>query len=133
MKNTKKILEKTIGHTSRMIAGSKSGYRKAYPNNVPIFNSNLVAIEDGKPTKVWYGDLDLTIDHAKLLEASKELETVLYVINEMDGRFENEDNPLLDNYIAKYDAAASQNLQVELGDRYSKFYERELNVIKCKN
>jgi len=132
MANTEKILEKTIGYAGRMIAGSKSGYCNAYPTNFPVFNSNLVVIKDGKPTKVWHGDLDLTLDYDKLLKASEKLGTALYVLYEMDGRFENDEKPVMDRYIAKYDASAAQNLQVELGV-YSEYIEIELNVIKCKN
>jgi hypothetical protein len=92
----------------------------------------LVAIKDGSPTKVWHGDLDLTLDYDKLLKASEKLGTALYVLYEMDGRFENDEKPIMDRYIAKYDASAAQNLQVELGI-YSEYIEIELNVIKCKN
>jgi hypothetical protein len=90
-------------------------------------------IKDSKPTKIWWGDLDLTFDHGKLLKASEKLEAALYVLYEMDGRFENNDDPIINRYIAKYDASAAQNLQVEVSDYYSAFYERELNVIKFKN
>lgn len=133
MISTEKILEKTIGYAGRMMAGSKSGYCKAYPKNVPIFNANLIAIKDGKPTKVWWGDLDLTVDHAKLLKASEKLETPLYVLYEMDGRFDNEELPEMHRFIAKYDASAAQNLQVDLSSYSSNYFEVELNVIKCKN
>jgi len=131
MISTEKILEKTIGYAGRMISGSKSGYCKVYPKHVPIFNANLVMLRDANPTVIWWGDLDLTIDHPKLLKASEKLGTPLYVLYEMDGRFENSENPLIDRYVAKYDASAAQNLQVELG-KYTDYFEQELNVIKYK-
>lgn len=132
MENIKKLLEQTIGITNRMITGSKSGYRKAYPKHAAIFNANLVILKDDKPVKVWWGDLDLTLEHPKLLKASEKIGTPLYVLYEMDGRFDNDKIPLIERYIAKYDASAAQNLQVELGT-YSEYFERELNVIKFKN
>lgn len=72
----------------RMISGSKSGYRERYPNNNVVFNANIVAKSRGK---VWYGDLDLTLDTENLTWVAKELGEPLYILREMDARFENED------------------------------------------
>nr|HPI82220.1 hypothetical protein [Candidatus Paceibacterota bacterium] len=41
----------------RMISGSKSGYRDRYPENLVVFNANIVTKKRGK---VWHGDLDVT-------------------------------------------------------------------------
>ncbi len=81
------ILTKYLGRHGRMIAGSKSGYRFAHPNNVVIFNASI-AIEGYN--KIWYGDLDLTIDLNALLECSTEIGKPLYIFYESDLRFENE-------------------------------------------
>ena len=72
----------------RMISGSKSGYMERYPKHEVIFNANIVI---GSRGKVWYGDLDLTLDTEKLQEIACALKETLYVLREMDARFENED------------------------------------------
>ncbi len=71
----------------RMISGSKSGYRKRNPDNTVYFNANIFVLGEGK---IWWGDLDLTIDTPLLEEISGEIGKKLYVLSEMDGRFENE-------------------------------------------
>ena len=75
----------------RMISGSKSGYRERFPNNDAVFNANIVIATRGK---VWYGDLDLTLDEEKLKEIAKTLGEPLYILREMDARFENEDKEI---------------------------------------
>jgi len=75
---------------SRMISGSKSGYRDKYPDHKVVFNANIVTESRGK---VWYGDLDLTLDTPQLMNISRELKEPLYVLYEMDARFENENQP----------------------------------------
>lgn len=75
----------------RMISGSKSGYRQLYPNNDVVFNANIVIATRGK---IWFGDLDLTLDTEKLKEISKALSEPLYILREMDARFDNEDKEI---------------------------------------
>jgi len=74
----------------RMIGGSKSGYRDAHPDNIIVFNANIVIETRGK---VWHGDLDVTLDETKLKEVANALEEDLYILSEYDGRWENEDKP----------------------------------------
>lgn len=76
--------------TGRMIAGSKSTYLACYPNNNVIFNANIIMKSRGK---IWYGDLDLTLDGEVLQKIASELGEPLYILREMDGRFENEEKP----------------------------------------
>ena len=71
----------------RMISGSKSGYQERYPNNKAVFNANIVTETRGK---IWYGDIDLSIDSVELMGIAKELGESLYILREMDARFENE-------------------------------------------
>jgi hypothetical protein len=124
------IIERVLGYSGRMISGSKSGYRKVYPENVPVFNANLVIEDAGKYVKIWHGDVDLTTDAEKLLKASEKTAKKLYVLYEMDARFENESKPAVHRNIASYDASQPQNLQVEIGEQYDTFLIRDLNVIK---
>jgi len=71
----------------RMISGSKSTYRDQYPNNTIAFNGNIVTKKRGK---IWYGDLDVTLDFDNLKSVADELGEDLYILHEMDARFENE-------------------------------------------
>jgi len=71
----------------RLISHSKSAYREAHPDHTVIFNSNVIC---GKHGKVWWGDLDLTLDGAKLSMVAEELSTELLVLRELDARFGNE-------------------------------------------
>ena len=72
---------------ARMIGGSKSIYRKEYPKDLAIFNANVFMKDVGK---VWYGDLNLTEDYVILKSIAESLDTTLYVLWEMDGRFGKE-------------------------------------------
>lgn len=74
-------------HYGRMISFSKSLYSKNHPKNIIYYNANIFTEKYGK---IWYGDLDLTLDIKSLENISKELNEKLYVLREMDGRFENE-------------------------------------------
>ena len=79
----------------RMIGSSKSIYRYDNPDHLVVFNANLCT---GK-NKIWHGDLDLTLDYNKIQKLSNILKTKLYVLYEMDARFENEKKPLLNKAI----------------------------------
>lgn len=81
------ILEKHGFRLARMVGWSKTFYRQEHPNHEVVFNANIFTESSGK---IWYGDLDLTLDEPKLLEAAKEIGESLYILWEMDGRFENE-------------------------------------------
>lgn len=70
----------------RLIASSKSSYRNFYPGHTVYFNANIFTLENGK---VWYGDVDLTIDLESLQKIANQIKKDLYVLTEMDGRFEN--------------------------------------------
>ena len=75
----------------RMISGSKSGYRQKFTENDVVFNANIILENYGK---IWYGDLDLTLDAEKLNKIANELGQTIYVLREMDGRFEHENDPI---------------------------------------
>lgn len=70
----------------RLVGWSKTQYRRENPDNEVYFNANIFN-NDGQ--KVWYGDLDLTVDGYKLQEIADKIGT-LYVLWEHDGRFYNE-------------------------------------------
>ena len=78
-------------YDARMIGGSKSVYRQEYLDDLIVFNANVLMPNYGK---VWYGDLNLTRDYIVLKSIADSLDTTLYVLWEMDGRFGEETKPL---------------------------------------
>lgn len=81
------IFENNKLFLSRLIGLSKSFYVRENPNHKAVFNANIFTLEDGK---IWFGDLDLNNDENKLKNIAKSLNRDLYILREMDGRFENE-------------------------------------------
>jgi len=110
-----------LGHTSRLIAGSKSTYRKTYPKNLVVFNSNVVVEGLGK---VWHGDLDLTRDEALLVRLAELTDREVYVLPEMAGRFENEKNPKLSQTVYKVSRVQMFSWHVYIGEVKCKYYAR---------
>ena len=87
VKETQQHFESHGFNTARMIGGSKSVYKSSKPKDLVIFNANVFMKDIGK---VWYGDLNLTEDYVILKSIADSLDTTLYVLWEMDGRFGKE-------------------------------------------
>ena len=81
------IFERHGLRMGRMVGGSKSGYSSQHEANLVVFNGNVIIEKHGK---IWYGDLDVTIDEEKLQAIANELCRDLYILGEHDARFENE-------------------------------------------
>jgi hypothetical protein len=98
MKNFDEALLSTLGPADRMIAASKSRYATAHPTNVPVFNANVCLSVDGvsRPTKRWFGDLDLTVDEPLLVELARQTGSTVYVLYERDARFATAKAPLVE-------------------------------------
>lgn len=94
----RELVKKHLGWGGAMISASKGDYLNRYPKHIVVFNSNIVT-EDGE--KIWFGDIDITLDEQKLVDLSNELNKSIYVLKEMDGRFENEKTPKLDRFVFK--------------------------------
>jgi len=86
--NINNLLEGNNLRMGRMLSYSKSQYREDNPHSVCYFNANIVTARDGK---IWFGDLDLTKDGPMLKTIAKEVGQTIYILREMDCRFENED------------------------------------------
>ena len=84
-------------HDGRMIGGSKMDYHNEHRDDLIVFNANVLMPGYGK---VWYGDLNLTEDYKTLKKISDSLNTTLYILWEMDGRFGEENKPI-DELIGK--------------------------------
>lgn len=83
------IAKKHLGSLGRMVGGSKSIYRYDNPDNIVVFNANVATKKHGK---IWYGDLDVTLDVKDLQRLSKELGMPVFIFHESQGRFGNENN-----------------------------------------
>jgi len=84
------LLHKKLGVCGNLLSGSKSTYRRYYQDDKIEFNSNLLCMEYDK---VWYGDINITKSGDLLKEIASESGITLYVLSEMDARFENEGKP----------------------------------------
>ena len=114
----KETASKILGMNGRMISGSKSGYCNRYPKNIAVFNANVCTKNEGK---IWFGDIDLTLSREELSELSRSLETDVYVLYEMDARFENEASPKLENALVVF----SQDGSYKVGKRYEDYLDSE--------
>lgn len=114
-KELTKLAVETIGPLGRMISSSKYSYTQLYPNNQPVFNANVCVetthvFKVGKKLfrigkrveKVWFGDLDITLDAPKLQEFADKSGLTVYVLHERDARFDTENDPRLDNAVVMY-------------------------------
>jgi hypothetical protein len=81
----------------RMVSGSKV----APKGQECVWNANVIV--DGK--KVWYGDLNLTKDEKDLQKCANIIGKPLYILREMDARFDNEKNPKLDKAVKVFTPA----------------------------
>jgi hypothetical protein len=86
------ILFEILGPAGRMIAASKADYCDRFPDHAVIFNANVCLSAAGK---VWYGDLDLTLDEPLLQSVARQTGATVYVLHERDARFANERRPLI--------------------------------------
>ena len=84
-------------HMGRMIGASKSGYLDQHPGELIIFNANIIT---KLRKKIWYGDLNITLDFDNLKNAADKLGEDLYILCEGDARFGSE-NESIKKLIAK--------------------------------
>jgi len=122
MKNTRFVddliaqekIQNHLGHLGMMVSGSKSIYRSNYPDNLVLFNANVCAEFIEKDSflgiipynitsirKVWWGDIDITFSRADLIQSAKDLGKTIYVLSEMDARFEHAEKPNWKKYYIK--------------------------------
>jgi hypothetical protein len=85
----------TLGPAGRMISASKSAYRDEHPDHLVVFNANLCLAG----AKVWFGDVDLTLDEPDLLKLAAQVGEITDLLSEYDGRFQYEDAPMLEHAV----------------------------------
>ena len=87
-----------VGYFGNLLSMSKSGYRDRNPDHLVIFNANIITEHE----KIWYGDIDISISGETLLSLANAFGVDIYVLYEIDARFDNEDNPKIGNYVIKF-------------------------------
>lgn len=123
-----------LGMPGTMISGSKSGYKKNYPNNIPVFNANIIAEKTpGVFEKIWFGDIDITISESNLKDLALSMDAKIWVLPEMAARFQNEETPDMSQFVYSVDKNS-----YEIGDKYYKKDsiirdENDKLIIKTKN
>jgi hypothetical protein len=60
-------IERVLGPVGCLLSASKSDYRLRHPDHEVLFNACLFT-DDG--VEIWFGDIDITRDHAKLQQAA---------------------------------------------------------------
>lgn len=111
-----------LGPAGRLLAYSKTEYRRLFPTNVFAPNANLFTDE----AKIWFGDLDLTFDEDVVVEIAVRLGATIYVLHEHDGRFAGRDlEPNL--YAAVFVARADGS--VKLGARVGRDVNGLLRIV----
>lgn len=98
LNSIKTELEAILGYPGKILTWSKSVYREQHPNDVIVFNSNIFI----EGVKMWFGDLNVTKSREMLSNFAKEYDTEMYVLYELDGRFECEYKPRLENAAAVF-------------------------------
>jgi hypothetical protein len=81
------------GCPGRMISGNKRGP----DGHICVFNANVCTRGRGK---IWFGDIDLTVDAEDLKALAAEQNDTVYVLREHDARFVTESNPRFDWAVA---------------------------------
>ena len=89
------VAVKHLGPYPAMLDGDKMQYRKENPNSTVLYNGNVVT----RTAKVWYGDIDVTKNIENLTALARELGESVYVLREMDARFDTHDNPNFENAV----------------------------------
>lgn len=97
--NPYEVVLNELGMAGAMLSGSKSAYERAHPDNLVVFNANLIVEGSGK---IWYGDIDITESEDALQRVADQLGKV-YVLREGDARFKYEDNPRLENAVRVFE------------------------------
>jgi len=109
------LLNEALGFSGRMISASKSGYRDRNPNNFAIFNAN-VCTDAGK---LWWGDVDLTLSKDALSQVAVSEGQTIYVLYEMDGRFENENSPKIQEAVVRFLPDGTVKIRKDLQQYYN--------------
>jgi len=106
---------KKLGYYGVMLSGSKSWYRQKNPDNFVIFNANICT----EKNKVWFGDIDITKSKETLVQLAQDLNEKLFILYEMDGRFDHEDAPLVKKAAIVFNPDGKFEIREDMKQYYS--------------
>jgi len=101
MRDVFKTVDDLMGIPGRLVGSSKNSYAKNHEKNLVVFNGNLFIQLEDRYQKIWYGDVDVTREEPTLIELAKQLDTTVFLLREMDGRFEYEEKPKIEKSVAR--------------------------------
>jgi hypothetical protein len=110
------LIEKNLGYCGAMISSHKQAAKTKGKEHLAVFNANIVVEGFGK---VWFGDIDVTIDEEKIKKLALGFKSTVYVLREMDARFDHENSPQLQNAVYSTDGVTNN-----IGQSITKYYER---------
>lgn len=112
-----------------LCVGSKSGYRQRHPDHEFYPNANVFSLRLGK---IWWGDLDLNVHGRALQKIARIMGERLYVLREMDGRFENMTRPATEaRYVAIWHTGRPDRLPWRSYQRESGFNVDQFKRLLC--
>jgi hypothetical protein len=82
VRTLEKIAEMHLGLPSSMLHYSKGEYRYNHLRHLIVFNSSVYVELEGTATRIWKGDIDLTLSFAKVENLAEELGMLVYVVYE---------------------------------------------------
>jgi len=118
------LIKENLGFCGAMISSHKQAAKTKGREHLAVFNANLVVKGFGK---VWFGDIDITRDEEKIKKVALGFKSIVYVLREMDARFEHENSPQLQNA-----AYSTDGVTGSIGQSYSQYYERVNDKIYAK-
>lgn len=114
IKVTHMIDTKILEIPGRMLSHSKSVYRSANPGHLVFWNANLFADSE----KVWWGDIDLTMDRENLKTLAKDNGCTIQIFMESDGRNEQDDySSFADKFVYKVSSDGTEEIGKEHSNR----------------
>jgi len=75
----KEQVNEILGHSGKMLSGSKGQYNWDHPDNLVVFNSG---VSDANGRYLWHGDIDITLEEDKLKRLAKVIGQTIYVFYE---------------------------------------------------
>lgn len=100
-----RLAREHLGHQGKMVGASKGAYSRKHPDHKVVYNANVVVqsklrfqrFRKPRVEKVWYGDLDLTLESVKVQNFANTLGRTVYVLYESAAQFKTEHEPDLYN------------------------------------
>lgn len=108
--SVEEVMEEIGLERSRLIDQSKSSYATRYPDHAVIFNATIA---DALGRRLWWGDIDLTLDESALVYVAQRVGFDLYLYFEGDSRKGFVDNINRAHAVVRVSPVAG----VVLGDR----------------